>query len=585
MNKDDTVNISAPLKYGSDGWWQSQIQKGITWRDKKGWSHRWEDIRKYYSHEFSNPLDPHFNLIYMLASSLIPSLVFQRPSVINTARRPEFIYWASFFDSIDNWVFEQMCIEDTIEDAVLECFLYNTCAFQLGYDFIGEDISGKKEMTFDKIPGVLDSTRKTNLPWVDMVPIDRMILSPGTKDMRTCRWFAKFLSLPVRRMKELPGFKHVEATHVSEDVARSQDNKWMEDEAGMEGYCNFYEIHNAEDGTWLCMDTRGKIIRKPEEDPLQISGLPFEVLSFNKTSRCIFGTPDALYIETQMLEGDECRRDGRLQRKVALVKFLYDKGCFREEDIEKLLTGNPMIGIGVDMGPNSDQALGNKILLLQPHVQMEYHEYEKQLLNDAQLLTGTGPNQFGTFAPGRRTKFETQVVEERNLLRTGSRRQKIADLLGKIASRINMLVVKNWKAPIVKKVIGVDGALHWVEALPTEFQEINSQLVTTVNVESLAPASRDRMRQEFVDLLGVLRGMEGVDIMPLLQAFLSTFPYADIAKVLPQAQSGVQSMEKFQEQQQQMSQEPGIGKMAANNLQAMGQLINKMPAGAGKGGE
>jgi len=565
------------LKYGTDTWWTAQIQRGLAWRKKNAWENRWEHIRRYYENRFENALDPHFNLIYMLSSSIVPALVFQRPSIVNTARRPEFNYWASFFDGIDNWLLEEMEMKELVEEAVLEAFLYNTVGFQLGYDFPSKDLTGDAEITFDRVKGTLDRTRKTNQPWIDLLPCDRLILAPGTKNGRNCRWFAKFLSMPIRRLKQVEGFKSVEATHVPDEIAKQEGNKWIEEEVAEEGYVNFYEIHDAETEKWGCIDTNGKFILKMQEDPLQVDGLPLEVLSFNHSTKCLWGTPDSLYIETQMLEGDECRKDGRAQRKIALVKFLYDAGVVKKEDIEKIISGGAGIGIGCDLGPNSEGALSNKIAMLQPHVQQEYYEYNKQLLNDAQLLTGTGPNQFGTFAPGRRTRYETQVVEERNLLRTGSRRQKLADLIGRLVGRMNQLIVKNWKAPIVAKVVGIEGSIHWVKALPSEFSELRAQITTSVNVESMTPVSKDRMRQEMVELMNILKGVQGADIMPLVQSFLSTFSWADVTKSLPQATNGTVGISDFAAQQGQMQKNPDVNQMAMRNLSSMGSVINKMP--------
>jgi hypothetical protein len=60
---------------------------------------------------------------------------------------------------------------------------------------------------------------------------------------------------------------------------------------------------------------------------------------------------------------------------------------------------------------------------------MMHREYAKDLLNDAQLINGFGPNQMGTFAPGRRTKYETQVVESSNTTRLSYRRNEVADMI------------------------------------------------------------------------------------------------------------------------------------------------------------
>ena len=214
-----------------------------------------------------------------------------------------------------------------------------------------------------------------------------------------------------------------------------------------------------------------------------------------------------------------------------------------------------MAFIPVDtLGPDSD--INKVITLVQPHVQLEYGQEKKDLLNDAQLLSGTGPNQFGTFAPGRRTKYETQVVEERNLLRTGARRERVAEAVGKIFSRVN----------------------HWVRAKPVEFSDLKAQLVTKVNVESLAPTSRERKRQEMIDVLTLLSKFQGANPLPILQNFLGTFDWMDVSTSLPMANSSPMGMGDFQNQQQGMLRNPALLQQVQQNLGGMNRAITALPA-------
>jgi len=123
------------VKRDSKEWWMQQIQKGLEWRKKKAREDRWNDIQMYYEHQFADPRQPNFNLIYMLANALVPALVFQSPHITNTARRPEYQYWAQFFDGVDNWLLDEMEIASILKQAVLHGFLFNTFALKLGYDF------------------------------------------------------------------------------------------------------------------------------------------------------------------------------------------------------------------------------------------------------------------------------------------------------------------------------------------------------------------------------------------------------------------------------------------------------------------
>ena len=91
----------------------------------------------------------------------------------------------------------------------------------------------------------------------------------------------------------------------------------------------FKIIRDAETKQFFSIDITGRIIRGAEDDPLQVDGLPIRLLIFNRSTHSVWGTPDSLYIESQYLEGNETRRDSRRQRRIALLKFLYDAERFK----------------------------------------------------------------------------------------------------------------------------------------------------------------------------------------------------------------------------------------------------------------
>jgi hypothetical protein len=568
--------MAESIKYDSAEYWQNQIQKGLKWRKDNAHEDSWDRIKSYYEHRFSDNTLPHFNLIYLLASSWIPALIFQRPSIINSARRPQYIPWAQFFDGIDNWLVDEMEVQDIIEEVVINAFLYNNVGIELGYD--GDPNPRENpEMVFKHVEGSTDRSRKTNQPWLDVILPERLILAPGTRNMRNCRWYAKGVYVTTESLKQNKGLnkKAVVPTEVPSEISKLSGEKYLE-ELKERGMTFLWVIHEAEKNKWMWLNSAGEFVLPPEQDPMQIDGLPLEVVTFNKGSHSIWGTPDAVYIESQQIEGDECRQDGRLQRRGALVKGFYDNSLLSEEDITNYLSADALGMIPVTLGV--DKKLSDILQLVQPHVQMEFPEYQKNLLNDAQLVAGTGPNQMGTFAPGRRTKYETQVVEERNFLRAGMRRERLGKSIGMIFERINQLICRNWTAPVVSKVVGADGAIYWVKAPASEFKELTAQLSTRVNVESLAPISQEKRRGEMMEVLGLLTKIQGINVIPLIQQLLSGFDWMDVTKVLPtNNQSAPMDMNQFQAMQAQQMNAPNAGARLQSNLSGLNQLVNKYP--------
>ena len=560
---------------------------GLEWRQEKSKESHWNKYSRYYDHVFNKPLDPNFNTVYMFGASMIPNLVFQHPHINNNPRRPDFFMWARFFDGIDNWLIQEMDTKEVSEELVVEAYLKNVCGLFLGYDFLptdnefGANNERMREMEFKNVPGTVDRSRRYNLPYWDVIHADKLIVAPGTRSVKNCRWFGIAHILPVRVVKEFPNI-NVSAcvpTMMPKEIQAHQGNDWIGRED--EGYISFYQVHSAETGKVFWITSKGKYLVSPVEDDLQVDGLPLEILNFNKGSDSIWGTPDVSYIETQFLEGNECRVDGRKQRKEALVKAFYDQNLISEEDYEKFVVTSPMGGVPVNLGP--EKSLSDAILLVQPHVQREYIEYQKELMNDQQLLLGTGPNQVGQYSPGRRTRFEAQMVEEAHILRTGKRRQKLADMIGKHIERANTLITQRWTGKVVMKVIGIEGAMHWVMARPDEFVEVSANLVSAVNVESLAPTNRERRRQEMMEVLNILSKFPGMEqqVMGILNNFLSTFEWAQLQQNLPQAnQQQPTPFGEFQQQQRGAMNDPRTMQQLQTNLQGgLNGVVNALPAG------
>lgn len=565
--------------YYSSDWWEIQIKKGIKFRQESGKEDCWKRMHDYYTDSFTCDLEPRFNMIYMFARTLIPNLIFQNPGIINTARRPEFNTWAQFFDGVDNWLIDQMGLKEIYEQVALHCFLTNMSAVQVAYD----DDNDLGSQFFNAVKkGNIDQSRKEGMPWLDFIPPHRLVLPSGTVSERNCPWFAKIITMPVRRAKTLPFLKNVKATHIPKGILEFEPDAWKAKRDDL-GYIVMYEIHDLEEGKWMILNAEGQWMLEPTEDPLLANGtLPVSILSFNPGINSIWGTPDGKYIEPLMAESNEIRRDFRRLRRLSMLNFFYKKDAISADDVVKVLT-HGVAAIPVTVG--RDTNINDVIVTKTPAPPMGYLDILKHFLNDAQLLTGAGPNQMGTFAPGRRTKYETQVVEGNNMLRVSSRRAMMAASMEKVLTKCNQLILNNWDTPKVFMTLGVEGALHWVRANPADFRQLGTQMLTKVNIESLAPANSQQKKQEMIEVLTILAKFQnGLNILPILNKFLSSFDWLDVRNVLPQAQGEV-PIEQFQQQQQALLGNPELGNMIRTNLGGLTNVINAMPQGGSGGGE
>ena len=242
--------------------------------------------------------------------------------------------------------------------------------------------------------------------------------------------------------------------------------------------------------------------------------------------------------------------------------------------------------IKATLGESGEDDIRKHVYMFTPQTALGIHDaYAKNLLNDAQLINGFGPNQMGTFAPGRRTKYETQVVEASNTTRLSYRRVKIADMIRGHTIRANYLISKYWDGDIVEQVVGVDGALYWVKAGMDQMRNIQDALVTNVNVDSLAPVSRERRKMEATNLLSLLTNVQqaGINTLPLVKQLLSTYEWLDVRQILPQM-AGEYEIQAWQALQQKKLNQGTAGPEAAQNLQGVQALAGRLPTEA-QGGQ
>ena len=554
--------------YNTQNYWSMALRNSIDMRRRYSKIDRWEDIEAYYNHDF-NVGDPVYNMVYMFGRSLIPNLAFRNPTIINTPRFPKHIPFASVMDSIDEWLVQELELEDIMRDTVLNAYLYNMGSVETGWDFPDIDAAHEIKNADDKIRnafmanmGLLDTksegrtnrARRQNFPWLDAIHPRKLLFEPSTRNMRTCRWYAKSLFVPTRILLADKGLKNVKSTHIPSEIIDDTTRDIFEQMHGIEPYTHFYEVHNMEEKQMFWISSDGKFMFDPVDDPMQFDGLPVDNLIFNQNPLSIWGTPDALYIEPQMLEGNETRRQGLKQRRFAMLKILVDEDIVDAEEIEKMMTEDVAV-IRCHAGANGDLKKG--VVPFQPHVQSEYYSYQEKLNEDAQRVLGFGNNQMGSFAPGRRTAQEAKIVQQNNDIRIVERRHMVGRMIGDIFRKVNQSVMKYWQEPMLLRVLGVEGTYHWVTAKP---QDVKAELSLKVDVDSMLPPSKEGQKEDLLALMQVLAQSQDANLLPVIRRLVSKFPEVNEREIFPQAnQDGPQGVDQFADQQRQ-SMNDGSGR-------------------------
>jgi len=173
-----------------------------------------------------------------------------------------------------------------------------------------------------------------------------------------------------------------------------------------------------------------------EVDELQFNDLPAAEMIFNPDSNSFWGIPDARIIMPQQDEMNEIRTQARAHRAAATIKALALQGAMTPEDKKKFLSGVVMPIVELTGAGN----IKDSIMLLQPHVPMEFGTLSEQVVRDVREMIGLGPNQAGEFASGRKTATEAKIVQTAAELRIDERRDIASDVLVQIGKKILQMI-------------------------------------------------------------------------------------------------------------------------------------------------
>lgn len=573
--------------------WRKAIDLGYIFKKKYGDCERWNVYRDYYRGKFaayhSDTKFLPYNLTYAMARTLIPNIYFRNP-YINISPRPKMgspipmDIHAKIVEFIDNWLVQEMSIKKEIKTGLLDCFFTNRGIWKIGYDsqfgFKPEqtqDMQGLSDTTFSQFTKKGDFTEyniniKPGMPWVTRIDPDDIIVPFGVRTLDDCPWIAHRVIRPLDDVKADPKYKNVgdlEGTHLEQIY---KDNKRSDFYKELSKICDWVEIWEIRDRkhkeVMAFVPDYNKFIREPEEDVLQIEGLPYVDITFNEDPQYYWGPSDVAIIEPQQLECNEARTQAMLHRRVALLKFLVDQNLIENDEIDKMISENvgPVVKI---KGPPAPA-----VVQLQPHIPADLIGWVEQIRMDVREMLGFSRQAAGEMPPGRRTAQEVNIATQAKELRVDERRDMVADALTDIVRKTNQIIFDRWDTQHIVQVVGYDGAKYWIQYAK---DAIVGEYNVKVDVESMTPMTKNLKKKEIIELIGALAKFPGLNLSYLLRTLLREFDYLDAMAILPQApemaQGGGQPMpaQQFVGQQQQMLQNPQmLQQRVKNTQQAMG---------------
>jgi len=413
---------------------------------------------------------------------------------------------------------------------------------------------------------------KPGMPWAVRVMPDFFIVPFGVRTLDDCPWVDHIVIRSLADVKNDPKYKNtgkLEGTHMEmlhKDLHRADFYKELAK------FTDLVELHEIRDfkrkEIKVFVPGYDQWIRPPTEDLLQTEGLPFIDFTFNEDTEYYWGPSDVQIMEPQQLEVNEARTQAMLHRRIALVKFLIEQGGMEPGEVDKMLSESVGPAVFTKGKPSEIVAL------LQPHIPADLTQWTDVIRSDVRELLGQSKQSMGEAPPGRRTKYEMEVVEAGHGLRMDERRDVVADALVKAIRKINQVIFKKWTAERVAQVVGYDGARYWVAHTGTE---IAGEYNLRVDVESMTPNTKRVKKREIIELIQALGNNPRANIDYLMRLLLREYEWIDAMQVLPEAQETMgqpMGQNEFIGMQNKMAGNPEMLKQrASKTADSIGRLM------------
>lgn len=527
--------------------WGDEIEAGLDFRRKFGLEGTWGEIEAMYYNVHPSMANDGPNIIMSTMDSLLSTLTVPNPAIMVKPEHPEAVDKAQIVESLDNTLLRELKVRDEVDTCALHAGLMGTGIIKIGYDSeFGYDpkfdIGGVLKLgitatQFGDTPGhkiETNSAIAAGMPWVKAVDPRDIVVPWGTHRLSMAPWIAHRF---VRQIDDLDADpKYYNTTELlpsltMEDFVQSytstmriwrsptstdRDNlgkarRFTHTKRGSREleYVELYEIHDRRTGEILVVAPNYHHFLRRDVNALQIDNkLPFAALSFTPKTRSFWTTSDAYYLQAIQMEISDLAVQRTKIRRLAVLKFLYDKDVLDQDELDKLLSPD----VGAAAAIRSGQDISKAIVPLTTHPDQTLIMEEEHLRRNGREQIGFSRNQLGEFSPGRKTATEAGIVKQASDLRMSRRGLAVKNLYEDIIGIVNGIVFEHWTIPRYIEVIGQQQAETWQKISGTSLKSRYSYDVNFVDDSEL----RAR-RIEALQLYSVLMQDPSVDPVGLRQ--------------------------------------------------------------------
>jgi hypothetical protein len=459
--------------------WLEEIEDGLDYRRRFGLEDKWGEIESIYYNTHKSMMNDGANLFLSQGDAMLSMITVPSPRVSIRALTPESVGRAPLLEQLDNTLLRDLRIQEEAETAALHAYLYGTAFLKVGYDsewgFDPDlDLGGSLQLglTLSQLSPQgnrrieHDASVVPGMPWVRAVMPHDIVVPWGVKSVVNTPWIAHRVVRHIDDLHADPKYDNtgrLVPTLSMEDFVNSYRTNIRTIRTASthkSEFVEFYEIHDRRTGRiYAVIKDYPKFIRN-EPNSLQIENrLPFAQLSFTPRARAIWTTPDAFYLYHVQKELADVAIQRTKQRRISVLKFLYDSDSITEQELSKLLGPDVGAAAKVESGRDINQA----IVRLENTPNLLLAQEEELLRGNAREQIGFSRNQMGEFQGGRRTATEVQTVDRSSQLRMTRRGLSMRKLYSDTLEIINNIIFDHWTLPRYVEVMGEDQASRWVE--------------------------------------------------------------------------------------------------------------------------
>ena len=488
-----------PYKEPNPQEWMELIEEGLEYRRRFGVEDKWGTLEAIYYNVHGSMANDGPNILLSQGDAMLAQLINPSPRIQVSPRTPDSVEKAPLLESVDNTLIDVMSVSKEVDTATTHAYLFGKGILKMGYDSEwgfnpADDVFGdlRLGMTLTQLNNrgtrriEYDGTIKPGMPWVRAVLPHDIVVPWGVMEIENTPWIAHRLVRHLDDLKADTKYKNtanLQPAMSMRDFVDSyrttikplsrfgfSDPQWVE----------FYEIMDRRSGkVFAVVPGYDKFIRRETNALLINNQLPYAAISFTPRTRAFWTTPDAYYLLHVQIELSDTAVQRTKQRRLSIVKFLYDIGAISDKELAKVASPDVGAFVGIQGGRDIDKAI--KLFQVQPNLLLA--QEEELLRANAREQMGFSRNELGEFAGGRKTATEVSRVARASQLRMSRRGVSVRNLYLDVMKITNGIIFKHWNLPRYVELLGEEGARTWKQVRGKDLQGQFSYKVDLVDEE------------------------------------------------------------------------------------------------------